>query len=180
VTYCVRCGALSDDCEEDYKFDRRRCCTECTHIRSDELRDVLTAVRGVLVAVQKELGWIPAQQGYSTKMTTGERDVARAIREIDSMLVFDRSDQLPDVLMEIEPPYEAERVREAIEYLDSIGMGNCADAVRDLAARNERAKVSWVHCDCGARKPTEGSCPVCDGKRDSPCICREYIPAGER
>lgn len=63
--------------------------------RADRLRDALAAARDVLVAEQKEMGWLPQQQAWSTKMTAAELRIAEAVRSIDAILADDEPEPAP-------------------------------------------------------------------------------------
>jgi hypothetical protein len=52
----------------------------------DEMREVLTASRDVLASFQKQAGYLPGQQAYSTRMTQGEMDLSRAVTAITNIL----------------------------------------------------------------------------------------------
>jgi hypothetical protein len=64
------------------------------------MREVLTASRDVLAAFQKQAGYLPAQQAYSTRMTQGEMDLSGAVAAITNIL----SEESPALLRETPQP----------------------------------------------------------------------------
>lgn len=48
--------------------------------------EYLQAARDVLVSIQKELGSVPLQSGYSTRMTNEEMRCATAVSDLDSII----------------------------------------------------------------------------------------------
>ena len=61
--------------------DERPACERC-----ETLGEALSAVRELLVGLQKEVGYLPEQRGYSTTMTKPELAVYEAIKNIDIIL----------------------------------------------------------------------------------------------
>jgi hypothetical protein len=54
--------------------------------RANELMAALKAARDVLVAYQKQAGYLPEQGGYSTRMTDAEHKLARAVSDLDLVI----------------------------------------------------------------------------------------------
>jgi hypothetical protein len=52
----------------------------------DVLLAALKAARDVLVGYQKQAGWLPEQNAYSTRMTEAERNIGRAVADIDTII----------------------------------------------------------------------------------------------
>jgi hypothetical protein len=50
------------------------------------LLHALTAARDVLAGYQKQAGYLPEQGGYSTRMTDAERNIARAVSDLDTII----------------------------------------------------------------------------------------------
>lgn len=73
------------------------------------------------------------------------------------------------------PMSDFNRIAEGLAYLRDIGMGNSADAIERAVERDERTRDDWMLCDCGARRPPDGSsCPACDDDAMTNCICVEF------
>lgn len=58
--------------------------------RHKHLLDVISAARDGFVGVQKELGRVPGQDAYSTRMTPMEMNVARMIQDLDNILASEQ------------------------------------------------------------------------------------------
>lgn len=50
------------------------------------LLDALVAARDVLATFAKQVGWLPDQHGYSTRMTDSEMQLARAVADLDRII----------------------------------------------------------------------------------------------
>lgn len=107
---------------------------------------------------------------YAHSLRTVQRDIGAALETWQLM-------QQAPPHAELEHPDDYRRIAAAVEYLQSIGEGNAADAIIRMAQREDAQRATWEHCDCGARRRPGALCPTCDEDADSPCICREYPPA---
>lgn len=61
--------------------------------REAYLLEVLVGARDVIASLQKQLGFIPNQNAYSTKMTAEEINAARAVKALDEIIDGERTSQ---------------------------------------------------------------------------------------
>lgn len=59
---------------------------EAAESENKRLREALVAARDVIAALQKQLGVVPGQNGYSATMTAGEIQAAKAVQDLDEII----------------------------------------------------------------------------------------------
>jgi hypothetical protein len=68
------------------------------------LLEVIASVRDVLATMQKQMGAVPGQDGYSTRMSEPEKRLADTVADLDRIL------RESAVLASVPPPQEEEKL----------------------------------------------------------------------